>query len=172
MLLEFGSSEPGYNLGNLPMVGATMSEEDRWRDWATNAAARIKQQRETEVVQNKAFFAKEEIRKRGALRVWEQIRNEMKAMVEALNAHMQTETLAWDNPRTQEAIVRIVDSGRTGKAIFDSESGELQLEGPGIQARYGAVLGPNNEVVFVNPQPQQPHEIAKWFINSLVNLIQ
>ncbi|MGB8888691.1 MAG: hypothetical protein WCC87_18325 [Candidatus Korobacteraceae bacterium] len=73
-----------------------MGDDSRWRDWANNAVGKIKQQRDDQRLKDQVFVAENDLKKQQAPLVWAQIRSDMKGMCDALNAHADTELLAWD----------------------------------------------------------------------------
>ena len=149
-----------------------MGDDSRWRDWANNAVGKIKQQRDDQRLKDQVFVAENDLKKQQAPLVWAQIRSDMKGMCDALNAHADTELLAWDSARTNEAILRILAASTTGKASFDPERARIVFEiGPETDIYDADVIG--GMVVFRDGSvPRQPHEIAKRFLDSIVKWIR
>jgi hypothetical protein len=105
-----------------PLEVVTMTDDTRWNDWANNAARLIGKHRDDKRLNDQVFVAEDKLRRQQAPMLWAQIRGNMKTMCDALNAKLSSEVLAWDSVRTNEAIIRVIQTGDTARATFDPET--------------------------------------------------
>jgi hypothetical protein len=147
----------------------TMTDDTRWNDWANNAARLIGKNRDDKRLNDQLFVAEDKLRRQQAPLLWAQIRSDMKIMCDALNAKLSSsEVLAWDSARSNEAIIRIIQTGDTSRATFDPETTTLRLESSRIDETYVSAVG-NGSVWFASGNvPHQSHEIAKRFMDAVV----
>jgi len=149
-----------------------MNDESRWRDWASNAKSQIQKRRDEDQKKSDLFVAEQDLKKAHAPKVWASIRKDIEDMCRALNAEMGREVIASESPKMNEVKLRAVDSGVASIATFDPSTMQIETSAPGAPNIYTASVSNGQFVFKLADRPVQPHEIAKRFLDSVVNLIR
>jgi hypothetical protein len=172
LVLVLGNDFARYDrhCGSNPLEGY-MHDDTRWNDWARNAKGQIDKKREAKRLSDQTLVTTQNILERKSPLVWANIRREIQDMCKALNEQMGEEVLASDSVKSNEVVIRVITSGNKATARFIPETNVIEFVSH-ITSDILTAEVRNGEVVFaLDRSPQQPHEIAKKFMDSVVAAI-
>ena len=167
LVLDSYSNRYDGKRGNDPLRNY-MSEDTRWDDWAKNAKGMIDKKREAQRLADQTLVTTQNLLEKKAPTIWATIRAEIQAMRKALNAQADEDVLVSDSVKANETIIRIAATGDKSTAKFIPETSTIAFDGLRTNEIFTASVVNGDVVFLLGRSPQQPHEIAKRFMDSVV----